>query len=236
MHTETREGVTHKWLSCADTAKLVREVLKEKFPGTKFSVRSSNYAGGASISISYSDGPPAREVEASCDHLRASDFNAMEDLKEYRGGTLYADGQEFEQIHYGADYISARREFTPEVEDEAKARIVALAGAEHFEHNDRYDVAVDRDTGELIACRGQNVSDTYGSTILHRYLHPLDLSPAVPPTVSTYQLVAGNGRAIRKATRVTFTDGEVISFIERLPKGKAIEQAEARRAAVDEAI
>lgn len=229
MHTETREGVTHKWLSCADTAKLVREVLKAKFPGTKFSVRSSNYAGGASISISYIDGPPSREVESACDHLRASDFNAMEDLKEYRGGTLLVEGEEFEQIHYGADYISARREFTPAVEDEAKARIVTLAGAEHFEHNDRYDVAVDRDTGELIACRGQHVSDTYGSTILHRYLHPLDLSPEAPPVVETYQLVAGNGRPIRKATVVTFADGEQVRFIEKLPKGEAIKQAQTRR-------
>lgn len=230
MHTETRDGVTHKWLSCADTAKLVREVLKAKFPATKFSVRSKTYAGGASIDIGYTDGPPAREVEAACDHLRASDFNSMEDLKEYRGGTLFADGQEFEQVHYGADYISAHREFSPEVEDAVKARIVELAGAEVYEHNSRYDVAVDRDTGELIACRGQIVSETYGSTILHRYLYGLDLSPEAPPTVGTYQLVAGNGRPVRKATVVTFADGEEVRFIERLPKGKAIEQAEDRRA------
>jgi hypothetical protein len=232
MHTETREGVTHKWLSCADTAKLVREVLKAKFPGTKFSVRSQNYAGGASIHIGYVDGPPSREVEAACDHLRRSDFNAMIDLQESRGGTLLVDEiGEFEQIHYGADFISAQREFSDEVEAGAKARIAELAGVDHFDYNDRYDVAVDRDTGELVACTGQNVSDTYGSTILHRYLYPLYLSPAAPPVVGTYQLVAGNGRPIRKATVVTFPDGEEIRFIEKLPKRKAIEQAEARREA-----
>ncbi len=230
MHTETRDGISHKWLSCADTAKLVREVLKAEFPGTKFSVRSKNYAGGASIDIGYTDGPPSREVEAACNHLRASDFNAMEDLKEYRGGTLFADGDEFEQVHYGADYISARREFSADVEDAAKARIVELAGASGFDYNDRYDVAVDRDTGELIACSGQQVSETYGSTILHRYLFPLDLSPEAPPVVGTYKLVAGNGRPIRQATVVTFADGEEVRFIEKLPKGKAIEQAEDRRA------
>lgn len=231
MHTEVRDGVTHKWLSCADTAKLVRKVLKEKFPGTKFSVRSKTYAGGASITIDYTDGPRAREVEDACDHLRASDFNPMEDLKEYRGGTLFADGEEFEQVHYGADYISAHREFSPEVEAAAKERIVELAGATGFDYNGRYDVAVDRDSGELIACRGQIVSETYGSTILHRYLYGLDLSPEAPPEVGTYQLVAGNGRPIRKATVVTFADGKEIRFIERLPKGEAVKQAEARRAA-----
>lgn len=235
MHTETREGVTHKWLTCADTAKLVREVLKEQFPGTKFSVRSKTYAGGASIDISYVDGPRSREVEAACDHLRSSDFNAMIDLKESRGGTLFVDGDEFEQVHYGADYISAHREFSAEVEVAAKARIVELAGATGFDYNGRYDVAVDRETGELIACTGQIVSETYGSTILHRYLFGLDLSPSAPPVVGTYQLVAGNGRKIRKATVVTFADGEEVRFIDRLPKGRAIEQAEARRAAAAEA-
>lgn len=34
--------------SCAETAKLLRQALKESFPGVKFSVRSSTYAGGAS--------------------------------------------------------------------------------------------------------------------------------------------------------------------------------------------
>lgn len=67
MHTETREGVTHKWLSCSDTAKLVREVLKKQFPGTKFSVRSKTYAGGGQgqtgliVDTSFEQ-PPASEA------------------------------------------------------------------------------------------------------------------------------------------------------------------------------
>lgn len=38
---------SRKYLSCAETAKLLRQALKESFPGVKFSVRSSVYSGGA---------------------------------------------------------------------------------------------------------------------------------------------------------------------------------------------
>lgn len=56
-------------------------------------------------------------------------------------------------------------------------------------------------------------------------------STAIPrPEVTTYQLTAGlTGRLIRKATQVTFSDGKVIRFIDRLPKGEAIRQAEVER-------
>ncbi|WP_338423309.1 LPD29 domain-containing protein, partial [Xylella fastidiosa] len=46
-----------KYLTCAETAKLVRKALKESFPDIKFSVKSSNYSGGASIRVSWIDGP-----------------------------------------------------------------------------------------------------------------------------------------------------------------------------------
>jgi hypothetical protein len=46
--------------------------------------------------------------------------------------------------------------------------------------------------------------------------------------VETYTMVASwTGRPIRKATQVTLEDGRVIKFMERLPKGQAIEQAKA---------
>ena len=52
------------YISCADTAKLVRQALKESFPGIKFGVRSSTYSGGASIYIRWTDGPNAAMVES----------------------------------------------------------------------------------------------------------------------------------------------------------------------------
>ena len=46
------------YLRCAETAKLLlRAALKEAFPEVAFSVRSRTYAGGASIDVTWRDGP-----------------------------------------------------------------------------------------------------------------------------------------------------------------------------------
>ena len=52
-----------KYLTCAETAKLIRQALKEAFPGVKFSVRSSTYGGGASITVGWTDGPTSDQVD-----------------------------------------------------------------------------------------------------------------------------------------------------------------------------
>ena len=50
------------YLSCAETAKLVRAALKKAFPGVKFSVKSSVYSMGASIRVGWTDGPVTKAV------------------------------------------------------------------------------------------------------------------------------------------------------------------------------
>lgn len=47
--------MSREYISCADTAKLIRQAIKEAFPGVKFSVRSSVYSGGASITVEWLD-------------------------------------------------------------------------------------------------------------------------------------------------------------------------------------
>ncbi len=54
--------MSRDYLSCADTAQLVRAALEQAFPRQKFSVRSHTYAGGASIDISWTDGPQTGRV------------------------------------------------------------------------------------------------------------------------------------------------------------------------------
>jgi hypothetical protein len=44
--------------------------------------------------------------------------------------------------------------------------------------------------------------------------------------VGTYQMVASNGRPVRKATKVTYPDGTVVRFTERMGKRDALAQAE----------
>jgi hypothetical protein len=95
------------YLSCADTAKLVRAALKETFPGVKFSVRSSVYSGGASIDVSYTDGPSASQVEAVAQAFQGAYFDGMTDYKGSNYNTL--DGQ---AVRFGADFIFVKRNFT----------------------------------------------------------------------------------------------------------------------------
>lgn len=42
--------------------------------------------------------------------------------------------------------------------------------------------------------------------------------------ISTYQMVANNGRPIRKATKITFSDGHEIRFTEKMSKREALRQ------------
>ena len=95
------------YLSCADTAKLVRAALKETFPGVKFSVRSDVYAGGASIRIKYTDGPTYEQVKAVAGMFEGSYFDGMTDYKGSNYSSL--DGQE---VRFGADFIFVNRIFS----------------------------------------------------------------------------------------------------------------------------
>lgn len=99
--------MTTKYLSCAETAVLVRAALKEAFPGVKFSVRSSTYSMGASIYIRWTDGPNAAQVEAVANVFKGSYFDGGIDFR----GSIYhmLDGA---PVHFGADSLHCSREFS----------------------------------------------------------------------------------------------------------------------------
>jgi hypothetical protein len=99
--------MSKQYLSCAETAKLVRSALKESFPGVKFSVKSSVYSGGASINVSYVDGPSAAQVKKIVGMFEGSYFDGMTDYKGNKYSSL--DGQE---VMFGADFIFVNRKLT----------------------------------------------------------------------------------------------------------------------------
>jgi len=124
--------------SVVEIAKIIRKTLKSKYPETKFSVRSEKYAGGASINVSYTDGPKQSEVEEIINAFSGKGFDGMIDMAYYKKMWLHPDGtasiavvqgttgsmgyvesQENEApvegavlISSGADYVFARRERT----------------------------------------------------------------------------------------------------------------------------
>lgn len=65
-------------ISTAETAKIVRRVLKNKFPGVKFTVRSSK--SGGTISVFWEDGPAFEHVRAICDGYRGYRFDGQIDM------------------------------------------------------------------------------------------------------------------------------------------------------------
>ena len=131
-----------KYLSAAETAKLVRSALKQSFPGVTFSVRSRKYSGGASIDVSWTDGPRTPEVEAIAKRYEGADFDGMIDLKyskshylrpdgttlvEYNPGTQSSMGTDpgldnrhlaaimpadVQRVHFGADFIFCSRDIS----------------------------------------------------------------------------------------------------------------------------
>ena len=96
--------MARKYISTTDTAKLIRKSLKEAFPGVKFSVVSSKYSGGSSISIKWIDGPTTEQVDEITSRFEGSYFDGSIDYK----GSRYAM-MSGEQVHFSADFIFTHR-------------------------------------------------------------------------------------------------------------------------------
>lgn len=139
------------YLSVADTAKLVRAALKRAFPRTKFSVRSDSYAGGASIRVSWADGPAARMVEAVTGQFAGGGFDGSIDMAYSKYHWLLADGSavmasnpgtqgsagshaaernwmpspDAKLVRFGADFVFVEREMSAALLRRAVARVAA---------------------------------------------------------------------------------------------------------------
>jgi len=96
-----------KYLTCAETAKLIRAALKEAFPGVKFSVKSNVYSGGASINIKYENGPTCSQVKSVVSVFEGSYFDGMTDYK----GSNYTS-LNGEEVRFGADFVFVNRKYT----------------------------------------------------------------------------------------------------------------------------
>ena len=99
--------MTKRYLTCAETAKEVRAVVKQYWPGVTFTVRSSTYSGGASIRVRWYDGPTQDDVKKRVAWFGGASFDGMVDLKEYHDSTLRG-----ERVHFSADYVFCERQYS----------------------------------------------------------------------------------------------------------------------------
>lgn len=71
-------------------AYLAKQELKQKFPGVKFSVKSSSYAGGNSVDVRYEystkGNASLKEVNEVLQKYRAGSFDGMTDCYNYNHG------------------------------------------------------------------------------------------------------------------------------------------------------
>lgn len=121
-----------EYVSVTETAKILRKELKANFPGTKFSVRSDKYAGGASIDIGWTDGPTAPEVDRIVQGYRGADFDGMTDSKTYRNDLVPDPTEGFKVVHYGADFIFTNRTTSPELAERLEDKTERITGAFNF--------------------------------------------------------------------------------------------------------
>lgn len=143
-----------RYLSAAETAKLIRKVLKREFPGVTFSVTSETYSGGASVSIQWVDGPTTKQVDAHVGAFAGKGFDGMIDLSYYKDAWLLPDGTvspaksqgsgnsggmdapydhpapspDAELVHFGAGYIHTNRHHSPEFVRRVAAEMEAKTG------------------------------------------------------------------------------------------------------------
>ena len=119
------EQGNRRYVSVTDTAKLLRQSLRSAFPGVKFSVKSRKYAGGASIDVSWTDGPTADEVDGIAQLYRGATFDGMTDSKSFHDAILAGPDGMPEVVHFGAHFVFTHRSFSPELVAAAAAFIAS---------------------------------------------------------------------------------------------------------------
>jgi len=117
MRQETR------YVSAADTGKLIRAALKSAFPGVVFGVTTKTYSGGASARVRWIDGPTQKEVDAATCQYAGATFDGSIDLQSDVYHTV--DGV---RTNYGTDYIFTERRFSRCFLQEATDRVCAEWG------------------------------------------------------------------------------------------------------------
>ena len=143
------------YFSVTDTAKLIRKALKAEFPRVKFSVRSDSYAGGASVRISWTDGPTVDRVDAIVKPFESKSFDGMIDMAVCKRHWLLPDGSvvlaetpgtegsrgvipahkrglphdDAKLVSFGANYVFTERKYSRAFMETAARKVAAEYGA-----------------------------------------------------------------------------------------------------------
>jgi hypothetical protein len=111
------DATAKDYLTCAETAALIRRALAESFIAARFSVRSDSNA----VRVAWTDGPSTVDVDRIANSFCGGYFDGMNDF----AGSLYhlLDGR---RVHFGARYVFTSRTVSAEA---MRAGIAALVAA-----------------------------------------------------------------------------------------------------------
>ena len=98
------DGTTKTNYSLTETAKIVRQCLKEAFPGVRFSVRGKSYSMGSSINVRWYGGPLTKTVEALVERFADAGSMQIDDYVPTRRHEVSG-----KPVAFGADYIFCER-------------------------------------------------------------------------------------------------------------------------------
>lgn len=141
-----------RYISATETAKLLRDALRKRFPELPlrfFSVKTDTRAGGASIEVAWVDGPSEREVKPILLLFSGAAIDGASRTKHYEG----------EEVHFGAEYVVARRLVTEKLvrpfvtafqktfapyADPIEVRVSPFDYHAYVDHNSRFDQDIER--------------------------------------------------------------------------------------------
>ncbi len=102
-------------------AKNLRTELKRAFPGVAFRVRTSQYSGGNSVDVSWTDGPNSQQVEALAKKYQGGHFDGMTDCYEYKRSP-------WPEVFGEAKYVFCSREYSDKMLQSVIARVCERLG------------------------------------------------------------------------------------------------------------
>lgn len=123
------------YVSATDTAALIRKALKAEFPGTRFSVRTEKYSGGATVFVAWTDGPQEGTVAAVTGRFEGSRADATGDFMD--PVTQETDGG---KVRYGARHIWTERNISEATYRTIEPEVLAALKIDAPDHGRSYPV------------------------------------------------------------------------------------------------
>ena len=184
-----------KYLTCAETAKLVRKDLKANFPKIKFSVRSDTYSMGASIRVNWDDGPTQDQVDSVICVYESSGFDGMVDLAYGKTSFILKSGEIVsgnsqgtqdsmgvdpavkrelppgaEEVSFGSDYVTCSRHISLNIEMEVAQKLA-------LQHNITEPIEiVETEYSKYIKYPNVMIWNDWFNTVVHRWFWKVDLT------------------------------------------------------------